>query len=112
MSLKKTFEEMPEGVEPMTQAQIDAVRGGKEPGPAEMAPFPPGVREEVEASNMRRFKQEMAEKERREREEKEAAAAPKPSVAKKEAGTGVGVPAAGGAASASKTDSGLGGFQS
>lgn len=102
--------DMPEGVEQLSQAQIDRIRGGKAPGPYEFAGPDAESIKNLEESEMRRFKREMAEKEQREKEE---ASAPKPvAAAKKEAGTGVGVPAAGGAASASKTDSGLGGFQS
>lgn len=102
---KKT--EMPEGVERLSPGQINAIRTGKTPGPAEMAPFPPGVREEVEASKMRLFKQEMADKERREKEEKEAAVAPKPSTAKKEISA-----AAPTAAAPTAADSGMSGLKS
>jgi len=104
---KKT--EMPEDVERLSPGQINALRTGKKMGPVEMAPFPPGVREEVEASNMRRFKQEMADKERREKEEKEVAVAPKPSMVKKETSD---VARAAPAASASQADSGMGSLKS
>jgi len=104
---KKT--EMPEGVERLSPGQINAIRTGKTPGPAEMAPFPPGVREEVEASKMRLFKQEMADKERREKEEKEVAVAPKPSMVKKETSD---VARAAPAASASQADSSMSGLKS
>jgi hypothetical protein len=104
---KKT--EMPEDTERLSTDQINALRTGKKMGPVEMAPFPPGVREEVEASNMRRFKQEMADKERREKEEKEVAIAPKPSTVKKETSA---APAAVPGAGASQADSGMSGLKS
>ena len=71
---KKT--DMPEGVETFTPTQINAVRTGKTPGPAEMAMPTEDMMREIEASKMRLFRQEMDEKARRQQEEAKIAIAP------------------------------------
>lgn len=68
--------DFPASVEPLTPAQVDAVRTGKTPGPAEMAMPTPDMLKEIEASKMRLFRQEMDEKARREQEESKRIALP------------------------------------
>ena len=68
--------DFPASVEPLTPAQVDAVRTGKTPGPAEMAMPTEDMMREIEASKMRLFRQEMDEKARREQEESKRIALP------------------------------------